>query len=65
MSGVLGTYGYTNYFGVSGGTQQGAITCAMAAGSLLGALGSSFLADNYSRKNTIQSAAVIWIVGSM
>ncbi|KAI9789877.1 MAG: MFS sugar transporter [Piccolia ochrophora] len=37
----------------------------MPAGSLLGALMSSFLADRLSRKTAIQIGAVIWIVGSI
>ncbi|KAI9759496.1 MAG: MFS sugar transporter [Candelina submexicana] len=64
MSGVLGTYAYVNYFGVNGGIRQGSITCAMPAGSLFGALTSSFIADKFSRKTAIQIAAVIWIIGS-
>ncbi|KAI9875586.1 MAG: MFS sugar transporter [Pleopsidium flavum] len=65
MSGVLGTKAYTNYFRVDGGTRQGGITCAMPAGSLVGALASSFIADRFSRKTAIQVAAVIWIIGSI
>ena len=65
MSGVLGTYAYTNYYNVQGNYRQGAITCAMPAGSLFGALASSFVADRYSRRTAIQVAALIWIVGSM
>lgn len=65
MSGVLGTNGYLNYFGHPAGTKQGAITCAMPAGSLIGALASSFVADRFSRKAAIQIACVIWIIGAM
>jgi len=65
MSGVLGTYAYTSYFGVEGGYRQGGITSAMPGGSLVGALASSFVADWYSRKTAIQLAAVVWIIGSM
>ncbi|MCJ1473771.1 MFS sugar transporter [Lambiella insularis] len=65
MSGVLGTYAYTNYFKVQGNYRQGAITCAMPGGSLFGALASSFIADRFSRKTAIQFAALIWIVGSI
>ncbi len=65
MSGVLGTQAYVNYFGVNGGIRQGGITCAMPAGSLLGALISSFIADRFSRRTAIQIAAIIWIIGSM
>ena len=65
MSGVLGTMAYINYFRVDGGSRQGGITAAMPAGSLVGALASSFIADRLSRKTAIQIAAVIWIIGSM
>ena len=65
MSGILGTQAYTNYFNVHGQYKQGAITGAMSAGSLLGALFSSFIADGMSRKSAIQAAAIIWIIGSM
>jgi MFS family permease len=37
----------------------------MPAGSLVGALASSFLADRLSRKVAIQIASVIWILGSI
>jgi hypothetical protein len=44
---------------------QGAITCAMPFGSLVGALASSFIADKLSRRTAIQIASVIWVIGSM
>ncbi|MCJ1413126.1 MFS sugar transporter [Ptychographa xylographoides] len=65
MSGVIGTDAYSTYFHVAGGYRQGAITCAMPAGSLFGALASSFIADRYSRIVAIQCAALVWIVGSI
>jgi MFS family permease len=37
----------------------------MPAGSLVGALSSSFLADRLSRKIAIQIAALVWILGSI
>jgi hypothetical protein len=37
----------------------------MPFGSLVGALASSFIADKYSRKISIQIASVIWVIGSM
>ncbi|KAL4868035.1 hypothetical protein BDV12DRAFT_170252 [Aspergillus spectabilis] len=66
MSGVLGTAAYNNYFQVGGGNyKQGAITCAMPFGSLLGALVSSFLADRYSRVRAIQLSSTLWIIGAL
>jgi MFS family permease len=47
------------------GYHQGGITASMPAGSLVGALTSSFLADRLSRKIAIQIAALIWILGSI
>jgi len=64
MSGVLGTNGYLNYFGHPAGYRQGGITASMPAGSLVGALLSSFIADRFSRKAAIQIACVIWIIGA-
>jgi MFS family permease len=65
MSGVLGTDSYKRYFHNPRSYGQGAITAAMPFGSLVGALSSSFLADKYSRKISIQIASIIWIIGSM
>jgi Sugar (and other) transporter len=65
MSGVLGTQAYTNYFKVNGGYRQGGITASMPAGSFIGALSSSFIADKLSRKTTIQIASVVWMLGSL
>lgn len=65
MSGVLGTQAYKNYFGNPTSYRQGAITCAMPFGSLVGALSSSYFADKYSRKTSIQVASLFWIAGSM
>jgi sugar porter (SP) family MFS transporter len=65
MSGVLGTEAYKNYFGHPASYRQGGITASMPAGSLFGALASSFLADRLSRRTAIQIGAVIWIIGSI
>ncbi|KAK9252318.1 hypothetical protein V1507DRAFT_462086 [Lipomyces tetrasporus] len=48
MSVVLGTDQYKEFYGNPLGARQGGITSAMAAGSLVGALGSSFLGDMYA-----------------
>ncbi|KAK9482552.1 general substrate transporter [Lipomyces starkeyi] len=65
MSAILGTDQYKNYFGNPLGTRQGAITSAMAAGSFFGALSSSFLGDQFSRKVAIQVGALLWCIGSV
>jgi MFS family permease len=64
MSGALGTPAYKAYFNSPSGTRQGGITAAMPAGSLFGALSSSFLADRLSRRTAIQIAA-LWVVGAI
>ncbi|CAG8975100.1 hypothetical protein HYALB_00008940 [Hymenoscyphus albidus] len=65
MSGVLGTQAYKQYFGNPTSYRQGGITCAMPFGSLVGALSSSFIADRYSRRASIQIASLFWILGSI
>ncbi|KAI0019170.1 general substrate transporter [Xylariomycetidae sp. FL0641] len=65
MSGVLGTQAYKRYFHNPESAHQGAITASMPAGSLVGSLASSFLADRYSRKVALQVACLLWILGSI
>jgi sugar porter (SP) family MFS transporter len=64
MSGVLGTNAYKNYFHHPVSAVQGGITASMPAGSFLGALASSFIADHLSRRTAIQVAALIFILGA-
>ncbi|KAK9311842.1 general substrate transporter [Lipomyces starkeyi] len=64
MSGVIGTEQYQNYYGNPLGMRQGAVTSAMAGGSLVGALSSSFLGDRLSRKVAIQIGAALWCFGA-
>ena len=65
MSGVLGTSAYINYFGNPKASMQGLITCSMPFGSIFGTLLTSLIADRFSRKTAIQTACVLWIIGSM
>lgn len=65
MSGVLGTQAYINYFDNPQDERQGGITASMPAGSLLGALISSYLGDYFGRKVAIQIGGIIWIIGSI
>lgn len=67
MSGVLGTQAYTRYFDhpQEKGVVQGAITASMPAGSLVGSLGSSFIADRFSRKIALQVSCILWVIGSI
>ncbi|KAK9326351.1 general substrate transporter [Lipomyces orientalis] len=64
ISGVVGTDQYKDFFGNPLGTRQGGITGAMAAGSLVGALSSSYLGDKFSRKIAIQCGAIFWCLGA-
>ncbi|KAI0449704.1 general substrate transporter [Xylaria acuta] len=65
MSGVLGTEAYKNYFNNPVSYRQGGITASMPAGSLVGSLVSSFIADRFSRKVAIQVSCLLWIIGSI
>ncbi|KAI0394212.1 general substrate transporter [Xylariaceae sp. FL0594] len=65
MSGVLGTQAYKNYFHNPVSYRQGGITASMPAGSLVGSLASSFIADKYSRKVALQISCLLWIIGSI
>ncbi|KAI1423466.1 general substrate transporter [Xylaria sp. FL1777] len=65
MSGVLGTEAYKNYFDNPVSYRQGGITASMPAGSLVGSLVSSFVADRFSRKVALQVSCVLWIIGSI
>jgi MFS family permease len=64
MSGVLGTPAYKRYFDNPRKAAQGGITAAMPAGSLIGALCSSFIADRLSRRAAIQVAGLIFMLGA-
>ncbi|KAH9890229.1 MFS sugar transporter-like protein [Xylariomycetidae sp. FL2044] len=65
MSGVLGTQAYKRYFNDPKSYAQGGITASMPAGSLVGALFSSFIADKFSRRVALQVSCIFWIIGSI
>ncbi|RPD55059.1 general substrate transporter [Lentinus tigrinus ALCF2SS1-7] len=65
MSGVLSNDAYKNTFGNPGSNAQGAIVAAMPAGSFVGALAVSKLADVLGRKLTIIISGWIWVIGSI
>ena len=44
---------------------QGAIVAAMPAGSFVGALAVSALADRFGRKKTVILSGIIWVIGSI
>ena len=55
------------YFGVTkpGPNAQGAIVAAMPAGSFVGALAVSALADKFGRKKTVILSGIFWVIGSI
>ncbi|KAI1777020.1 high-affinity glucose transporter [Hypoxylon cercidicola] len=65
MSGVIGTNAYKRYFDYPVSYHQGGITASMPAGSFVGSLASSFIADSLSRRVALQIACVLWIIGSV
>ncbi|KAI1211362.1 general substrate transporter [Annulohypoxylon truncatum] len=65
MSGVIGTAAYKRYFGDPVSYRQGGITASMPAGSFVGSLASSFIADRFSRKVALQVGCILWIIGSI
>ncbi|KAI0887930.1 general substrate transporter [Annulohypoxylon maeteangense] len=65
MSGVIGTSAYKRYFGDPVSYRQGGITASMPAGSFVGSLASSFIADKFSRKVALQVGCILWIIGSI
>lgn len=65
MSGVLSNNAYKNTFGNPGPNAQGAIVAAMPAGSFVGALAVSKMADVVGRKWTIIISGWIWVIGSI
>ena len=65
MSGVLGTSAYTTFFDDPRSSIQGLITCSMPFGSIFGTILTSVIADRFSRKVAIQTACVLWILGSV
>ncbi|KAG6827007.1 hypothetical protein H0H92_013591 [Tricholoma furcatifolium] len=65
MSGVLSNPAYLRVFNAPGANAQGGITAAMPAGSLIGALFVTSLADRFGRKNLVVVAGMIWVIGSI
>ncbi|KAG6844282.1 hypothetical protein H0H87_008188 [Tephrocybe sp. NHM501043] len=65
MSGVLSNPAYLRVFNSPDSNAQGGITAAMPAGSLIGALAVTQLADRIGRKKTVILAGIIWVIGSI
>lgn len=64
MSGVLNNPAYLKTFNYPNPTAQGGIVAAMPAGSLLGSLAVTQLADRLGRKKTIMLSGLFWVIGS-
>jgi sugar porter (SP) family MFS transporter len=64
MSGVLNNPSYLKTFNFPNPTAQGGIVAAMPAGSLLGSLAVTQLADRLGRKKTIILSGLFWVIGS-
>ncbi|KAM5544035.1 hypothetical protein V8D89_002221 [Ganoderma adspersum] len=65
MSGVLSNDAYKRTFHYPDSAAQGAIVASMPAGSFVGALAVSKLADVIGRKWTIIISGWIWVIGSI
>ncbi|KAI5122871.1 hypothetical protein M0805_003323 [Coniferiporia weirii] len=65
MSGVLNNNAYFEVFNHPGSNAQGAIVAAMPAGSFVGSLTVSHLADRFGRKKVIILSGLVWVVGSI
>ncbi|ETW76257.1 MFS sugar transporter [Heterobasidion irregulare TC 32-1] len=65
MSGVLNNDAYLKTFSSPGPNAQGAIVAAMPAGSFVGALAVSALADKFGRKKTVILSGIIWVIGAI
>ncbi|PPQ98671.1 hypothetical protein CVT26_013817 [Gymnopilus dilepis] len=65
MSGVLNNPSYLKQFNHPGPGAQGGIVAAMPAGSLIGSLAVTQLADKLGRKKTIILSGLFWVIGSI
>ncbi|KAH8826073.1 general substrate transporter [Flagelloscypha sp. PMI_526] len=65
MSGVLENPYYKSQFGYPNSADQGAIVASMPAGSLVGSLLVTQLADRLGRKNTVILAGWVWVLGAI
>ncbi|KAL1714214.1 general substrate transporter, partial [Schizophyllum commune] len=65
MSGVLNNDHYLNQYHHPTSDAQGAITASMPAGSFVGALIVSQLADRIGRKNAVILSGIIWVIGAI
>ncbi|KAL6886125.1 general substrate transporter [Trichoderma longibrachiatum] len=65
MSAWIGSEQYLEYFNHPDSTEQGGITAAMSAGSLVGSLLAGWLADRLGRRLAIQIASIDWIIGAV
>jgi sugar porter (SP) family MFS transporter len=65
MAGVITNPSYIEYFHNPNSNAQGAIVASMPAGSLLGALSVTILADKLGRKRTVILSGIVWVIGAI
>ncbi|KAG8991138.1 hypothetical protein FRB93_002918 [Tulasnella sp. JGI-2019a] len=65
MAGVITNPSYISYFHNPNSNAQGAIVASMPAGSLVGALAVTVLADWLGRKKTVILSGIIWVIGAI
>ncbi|EIN05365.1 general substrate transporter [Punctularia strigosozonata HHB-11173 SS5] len=65
MSGVIDAPAYDKVFSKPRGNAQGAITASMPAGSFIGALIVTSLADKIGRKKVVILSGYLWVIGSI
>ncbi|KAI5122870.1 hypothetical protein M0805_003322 [Coniferiporia weirii] len=65
MSAILNNDAYFKTFDHPGSNAQGAIVASMPAGSFVGSLAVSYLADRIGRKKVVILSGIIWVIGSI
>jgi MFS family permease len=64
MSAIIGTTQYNTYFNHPNGITQGAITSALAAGSVAGSIIAGPVSNKLGRRDAIMFACLWWLAGT-
>ena len=64
MSAIIGTKQYNAYFDTPSGIRQGAISSALAAGSVVGSAAAGLISDWIGRRDSIGVACFFWLAGT-